>query len=329
MKPRVLYIDGFNLFLANYHACRELNDNCEPIGGFIGFIRQLKNIVYKFSPHKIVIVFDGPNAGFRRKTILKEYKGKRTHKVRELKFNIGDKEDKNVITTDVNEQSQLKSLFGFLKLLPVEVFIIPYYEADDVIAYLTLKNPQHHNIIISNDKDYLQLVGEHINIYQFTKNLLIAESNFQDIYEVRKENYLFYRTIVGDISDELKGVKGLGMKNLIKVFPEISTTSFATIEEFWNAIYMLEGENKTLQKLKEGRNNSYLMYELMRLDDTCLNLKAIETLNQQIKEQEHKAFSKMTLKTYCIRQQLNLHIPNFDSWITPFSFLKNDLRLNT
>ena len=329
MKPRILYIDGFNLFLANYHACRELNENCEPIGGLIGSLRQLKNIVYKFNPHKIVMVFDGPNAGFRRRAVFKGYKEKRQNKVRDLVFNIGNKEEKDLVVASDNEQVQLAGLFQFLKLLPIDLLIIPYHEADDVIAYLIKKNTQCHSIVVSNDKDFLQLVNDDVNIYQFTKNLLVTKDNFEQEYKIRRENFLFYRTIIGDVSDELKGVKGLGTKNLVKAFPEINDTSFKTITEFWSAIDNLEEKNKTVQKLKEGRDSSYLMYDIMRLDDTCLNQKAIETMNQQITEQQHKTFSKMTLKTYCIKQHLNLHITNFDSWINPFLFLKNDLQLNT
>ena len=65
----------------------------------------------------------------------------------------------------------------------------------------------------------------------------------------------------------------------------------------------------------------------MRLDSLSLNQKAIEVMTQQLTEQEHKGFSKMILKTYCIKHQLNLYLKNFDSFVSPFVFLKNNLQL--
>jgi len=328
MKQKILYVDGFNLFLANYHANTELNQNSEPIGGIVGFLKQLKNITYRFSPQKIVIIFDGPEAGLRRKQLFKEYKGKRgggSH-LRDLDINLGDKDDKDIVYVN-NEQEQFIQLFTVLKLLPITLVMTPYYEADDIITYLVKRNQNYHSIICSNDKDYLQNINEDVDVYQFSKNRLVTSINFEELYKIRKDNYLFSRTIVGDESDELKGIDGIGFKTLLKLFPQLNEQNFSTIEELWSKIEDLEGKGLTLQKLKEGRKQSYLMYELMRLDETCLNLEAIEVTRRQIEEQEHKSFSKLMLKTYFIKNHFNLSIHDFEMWISPFNFVKNTLHL--
>lgn len=324
-----MYIDGFNMFLASYHACRELNENCEPVGGYVGFLRQLKNLIVTLSPHKVVVVFDGPNAGFRRKQLFKEYKGKRggSDKIRELKINIGTDEEKDIVGVN-NEQQQFIELFNILKQLPVTLCIVPYCEADDAIAYLVKKNPNYHSLIVSNDKDYLQLVDDNVNVYQFSKKLLITPENFMTNYNIKKENFLFYRTIVGDISDELSGINGIGEKNILKYFPQINTTIYNTIEEFWDAIEKIEEKGKIVEKLKEGKKISYLMYELMRLDESGLSLKSIETINSQLEQQKSKHLAKMTLKIYFIKHHLNLHIKDFETWANSFVFLKNNLELS-
>lgn len=328
MKPRILYIDGFNLFLANYHANREVNENCEPVGGFIGFLKQMKNIVYKLSPQKVVVVFDGPDAGFRRRQMFKDYKGKRGGgcKVRDLVINLGDKEEKDFVTTN-NEQAQFRTLFETLKHLPVSLVMAPYYEADDVIMHLVKKNTNYHSIIASNDKDYLQGVNEDVSVYQFSKSLVITHLNFEEFLGIKKENYLFSRTVVGDESDKLSGINGIAKKTLIKLFPQINEQVFENIESFWNAIEDLEGGGKKLQVLREGRKKSYEMYQLMRLDDSNLNLRAIEVVKSQLEEQETKPFSRIPLKAYFIRNHLNLHIPDFDAYISSFTFVKNNLHL--
>ena len=329
MTPRVLYIDGFNLFLANFHANRELNENGEPIGGLIGSLRQMKNLVYKLSPHKVVIVFDGPSAGLRRRSIFKEYKGKRPPKARDFMINLGDKQEKDLVCAG-DEKDQLVAFFEVLKLLPVNLLIIPYYEADDVIAYLVKKNKDYHNTIVSNDKDYLQLVEDNTDVYQFSKNRLVTKDNLQELYGVRRENFLFFRTIVGDPSDELKGIGGIGEKSVLKYFPAINEEVFEDFSTFWNRVEDLEeSKGKTITKLKEGRSRSFLMYRLMRLDETTLNQRAIEGIQAQVNEQYTKPFSKFHLKTYCIKNHLNLYIQDFELWIHPFTFLNNKLVIHS
>jgi len=191
MKPTVLHIDGYNLFLANFHACRDLDENGEPNGGMIGFLKQLKNLVYKLNPHKIIITFDGPNAGFRRRQLHKEYKGKRPAKVRSIGIDMGEEERKDYIKIS-NDNKQLSDLFEFLKRMPVNLLVVPYYEADDVIAYLVKKNKGWNNIIVSNDKDYLQLLEDNVKVYQFSKNILVTKENLEELYGVKKDNFLFY-----------------------------------------------------------------------------------------------------------------------------------------
>jgi len=321
MKPKLLLVDGFNLFYANYYTNTKQNQNGEPIGGLLGFLNQLRNIISKFSPQQVVVIFDGPNAGYRRRQEFKEYKGKRARKERCARIPLSEKgEEKDEIRVN-NEEEQLKKLFEILKLLPVKLAIIAYYEADDVIGHLAVKNAiESKVIIVSSDKDYLQLINNNVSCYQPFKQRLITLDNFQETYNVPQSNYLFLRTICGDTSDAFKGVKGISNKTLIKLLPEIQTINFETFEEFWNTIKNIEGESKTIIKLKEGYNDSLDTFKLMRLGDT-LNLKAIESLKLQLKEQEYKPYSKLTFKVYCAKNELNREFSNFEGWINPFNFL--------
>jgi 5'-3' exonuclease len=321
---RILIIDGFNLFYANYHANTRQSQNGEPIGGFIGFLHQLRNIVYKFSPQQIIIVFDGPNAGYRRKLIFKEYKGKRAKKIRYARVGVGESKEEQIQIN--NEQEQLKKLIEFLKQLPIKIAIIPNFEADDVIAHIVIHNTEYENLIVSSDKDFLQLLDNNIFVYQPFKKILINKETIKEIYNIPKENFLFYRTICGDESDAFKGIPGINKKSLLKIFPEIKKTSFKSFEQFWDAIKNIQDDSKTAIKLKKGYENSLMTYKLMQLG-TTLNLKAIESLQLQLKEQEEKTYSKLNLKIYCVRQGLNFEIQNFETWISPFNFLNNKLTL--
>lgn len=323
MKDRVLYFDGLNLFYANYHVSSHQDQNGDPNGGFVGFLNQMRNIIYKLSPQKVIIVFDGPNAGYRRKLLFKEYKGKRAKKIRFARINMG--EEKEDILQVNNEQDQIRNLFEFLKQLPVEILIIPQFEADDVIAHLVTRNSQCQNIIISSDKDYLQLLSDSVSVYQPFRHRFWEPQTIQQEYGIPKENFLYYRTIIGDSSDNFKGIKGISHKTLLKTFPSIQDTTYESFFDFWSAIKDLPGDSKTAVKLKEGYSDSEFMLKLMTLDNT-LNLKAKELIQAQLKEQETKGFSKMGLKIYCMKNKLNFDIPNIEYWLSPFTFLKNIIK---
>jgi DNA polymerase I len=325
-KPKILIVDGFNLFYQMFAVYKASDKNGEPVGGFVGFINNLQRLITKFTPQKVVVVFDGPSAGERRRQVFRDYKGKRARKKRYSIFDHGDGDKEEVD----NEQQQLISVYNALKHLPVEVYMLPFYEADDIIAYLCDKNPEYTKIISSNDRDYYQLINADTFVWAAQKKILYSRDIVEAEYKVLCENFLYMRTITGDTSDKLIGVKGVGTKTLLEKLPSISTQAFHSFEEFWNAIEEIDaGKSKTLQKLKESKSEALTMYKLMRLDYTCLNLRAIELLERQVEEQTIKPFSKINFKRYCIKEGLEQHIKNFDLWVRPFLFLKQDIKLNT
>lgn len=322
-KPKVLYIDAFNLFYQMFSIFEANDSNGDPIGGVMGFVTQLQRLVAKFSPQKVVVVFDGPEAGKRRRSFYKDYKGKRNRKVRTSMTRMGDEK----VPAD-DDQRQLKMLYEFLKMLPVEVLVVPYFEADDVIAYLVKKNPEHTNIISSSDRDYLQLVNENTFVWSPQKKILYTPAIIAAEYEIIVQNITYMRALVGDTSDKLVGVKGIGKETLFKILPQLQTDPYASFDEFWNQVELLEdGKGKTIKSLKENRVQAELMYKLMVLDYTCLNQRAIETLQGQDTDQQTKAFSKLNLKLYCIKQHLEPYVKNYEVWVRPFIFLKQDLKL--
>lgn len=322
-KNRVLYLDLFNVFYAMFSSYPATDANGEPMGGFIGTVMQIQKLAEKFNPQKIVIVIDGPNSAQRRRSIFKDYKGKRNRKKRYSVVDFGDG-DKELVD---NEQEQLRLLYNFLKNLPVEVVAIPYHEADDVIAYLINKNPDNVNIISTSDKDYYQLINKNTFVWSAQKKVLYTEEVVTAQHEVIPHNFTFMRCVVGDSSDKLSGIKGLGKSTLLEKIPALKTTPFNDFEEFWAEVEKLEDDSKLGKKLKENKEQAFLMYRLMKLDYTCLNLKAIEVLENQLEEQHEKGFSKIGLKMYCIKHHIEAHIKNFDLWVRPFNFLKSNFKL--
>lgn len=318
---KVLYIDLFNVFYQCFQTYQANDANGEPMGGYIGSIMQIQKLAAKFMPQKIVVVLDGPNSNVRRRTIFPEYKGKRNRKKRYSVVQMGD--DK--VQVD-NEQEQLRLLYEFLKHLPVEVVCVPGFEADDIIAYLVNKNPGDTNIICTTDKDYYQLVNKNTFVWSPIKKVLFTEELILSLFEVIPANFTFMRCIVGDTSDKLPGIKGVGKTTLLEKIPQLKTQPLKNFEEFWNEVELLEDVSKIGKKLKENKEQAHLMYRLMKLDYMCLNQKGIELLQQQL--DEPKVFSKISLKMFSIKQHIESHIKNFDAWVRPFSFIKSDLKIS-
>ena len=328
---RILYVDAFNYFYAQLQVNKAMDEGGEPLGGFVGMVDQIQRLVYKFNPHRVVIVLDGPEAGLRRRNTFPEYKGRKARKKHYAKVEMGE----SPVLID-NEEHQLKMAYGFLRLLPVTVVLVPFYEADDVITTMVLKNLNHENIICSSDKDYLQSVQKNVQVWSWGKKILYTPQLVLEEFGVMPENFTYYRSIVGDDSDKLPGVEGIGEKTILKLVPQLGTQHIKSFDEFWKIITDTDPQSITETKtrnsltyLKEKKETAILMYKLMRLDENVLKLKAAEQLSSQIESQQVPKFDSMTLKLYIIRQHLEPHFKYFDSWIRPFVALKKTIPLNT
>src|SRR6185369_3856711 len=101
----------------------------------------------------------------------------------------------------------------------------------DVIGFLCAGFYSDKNkIVVSTDQDFLQLVDLHTIVYSPTRKLYFTSKNFQELEQVLPENYIYLKALNGDSSDNLKGIKGLGPKTLLKFFPILSERK-TTLEE--------------------------------------------------------------------------------------------------
>jgi len=329
-NARVLYIDAFNYFYAQLQVNKAMDENGEPIGGFIGLVDQIQRLVYRFNPHRVVVIFDGPDAGMRRRSLFPDYKGRKARKKHLSKVDIGD----TPIEID-NEEQQLKLAYAFLRLLPVTISIIPFYEADDIITHLALKNINQESIICSSDKDYLQIVQDNISVWAWGKKTLFTPVEVVEQFKVMPENFAYFRCIVGDSSDKLPGIEGIGETTILKLVPKLTTEAFVDFEAFWQYVMNLDSQlitetkiRNSLTSLKEQKDQAWLMYRLMKLGADQLKLKAVEQLRVQLAEQQVPRFDSMKLKIHCIKNHLEPHFKYFDSWTRPFVTIKKTITLN-
>tara|TARA_R110000803_G_scaffold27058_7_gene63449 strand:- start:375 stop:1139 length:765 start_codon:yes stop_codon:yes gene_type:complete len=221
---RILLIDGLNLFFRNFAVLQMVNPKGVHIGGLGGFFRSLGALIRQIQPHQVYVVFDGAGSSMNRKNILPEYKsGRENQKITNWGAfdNVEEEHDAKV--------DQMVRIIQYLKTLPVKTVSIDKVEADDIIAYLShkaLKQPGDKAYIVSSDKDFLQLVSDEVVVYRPMEKKFYTKDHFQKTYNMSPQNFIIYKTLMGDSSDKIKGVKGLGEKKLHKLFPELSTQGY-------------------------------------------------------------------------------------------------------
>lgn len=320
-KRRIVHIDALNIFFQHLQKNSARDNNMEPLGGFVGTINFIQKICSKFRAEECYVVFDGPNAGFRRKQIHKEYKDKRGRKngrVISLKLN-----EEQIVKVN-NEEYQMELLLECLKRLPVKIVTAEFYEADDIISYLVSKHSDDLNIVCSMDRDYLQLISDNCLVYSPQKQILYDKDMIKEVYKVPIENFLYYRTVIGDSSDHLIGLKGFKEKTLLELFPAIKEEKFETINDFINGLKLLEeSKSKNITKLKNSEEQLLLMYRLMKLSPEFISLKAKAFIDGMVDEQKQKTVTKYQFKNIAVRVGLINYLKEFDKWYRPFFFLVN------
>jgi DNA polymerase-1 len=216
----VLIIDGLNTFIRVFSVVPSLNDDGQHVGGVIGFLKSVGANIRQFQATRCIIVFDGIGGSSRRRKLYPDYKMNRKNR---NKLNRHE-EFKDLVDESASMRSQFSRIVEYLDTLPVTVISIDNIEADDTIAYITKQYYETSNnkiTIVSSDRDFLQLVNENIRVWSPVKKKLYTPDKIQDEYGIPVNNYLMYRMLTGDTSDNINGVPGVGLKTLINRFPNI------------------------------------------------------------------------------------------------------------
>ena len=270
---RHLIIDGHNNFIRCFSVVPTTNSNGVPTGGLFGFLRSLRMFVELCKPDKIVVVFDGPGGSQKRRAIDKNYKSNRKP--------IRPAVNADIVDIAENLKWQFARLFEYLDDLPVYRLIIDNVEADDTIAYLTSHFKDGEQIIVSSDKDFYQLLDDKVKIYNAMKKLFFTKEDCIKQFNIHPHNFVIAKAIVGDGSDNLHGVKGIGYKNVLKYFPFLSSEdklSINDIEKF-SEEKCIDQKNIKYQKFLDAKENIRQNYQLMQLEETIISLQGIKKID--------------------------------------------------
>lgn len=246
--PRLFLFDGTAIAYRSYHALSQAGLSApdgRPTGAIYGFTTALRRILETESPDLVAVAFDPPGGTFRHER-YPEYKATRDKTPEDLR-------------------EQMPMVREVVRRHGIPIFEVPGYEADDVIGTLaTQAEAAGYEVqIVTGDKDLMQLVSDKVVLYDIFKRG--QELVIQDLAAVEKkfgttpEHVPDVLAIMGDTSDNVPGVKGIGEKGAIKLVAE-----FGSVAGVLENIEQVKG--KTREKLEDDRENLLLSLELVQID---------------------------------------------------------------
>jgi len=259
VNDRVLIVDGLNLYLRVFAVNGALNDNGVPVGGLTGFLRSLAYAIREVNPTRVIIVYDGAGGSQRRRKIHPNYKANRKPGKRITRWDAF----KNATEEKESMKIQFSRLIEYLDFLPINVISIDKIEADDTIAYIAHTLLDKEVTIMSADQDFLQLVNDRITVWSPTKKKFYTPRMVEADYGIPAHNFLMYKVLMGDKSDNIEGVKGLGPKKLPKIVPDLFTQN--TLDLDFILEHAGKGEEPMHKRISESADQLQLNEELMDL----------------------------------------------------------------
>lgn len=308
---RILMIDGLNLFFRNFAMLNMVNPDGVHVGGLGGFFRSLGALIRQIDPTSVYVVFDGAGSANNRKNLLPEYKsGRNLQRITNWEV-FDDLEDEDDAKVD-----QIVRIIQYLKTLPVKTVSIDKVEADDIIAHLCTVLPEQEKdkvFIVSSDKDFLQLVNKNVIVYRPMEKEFYTEETIKEKFNMSPSNFIIYKTLMGDNSDKVKGVKGLGEKKLYKLFPELQDRDL-DLDDVYNICESKFKEHVIYARIIQDIDALEKNYKIMDLSNPMLDENDKNYLNQVVKSKELNYIPDQFITMYN-EDKLGGMIRNLEFWI--------------
>jgi 5'-3' exonuclease len=310
-ERRVLLIDALNLFFRNFTIISAVNEKGSHIGGLGGFLRSLGAMIRQIEPTEVFIVWDGIGSSNNRKNIIPEYKSDR-NKSRVTNWEVFDSHEDE----DDSKVDQLVRIIQYLKTLPVRSLSIDKVEADDIIAYLSDTLPTKPNdriFIVSSDKDYLQLVSEQVIVYSPMIKKYYTTNAVEEQFKIPPHNFILYKVLMGDNSDKIKGIKGLGEKKLHKLFPELRGDEIS-LDDLLRISENKLKENIIYARILSNPNTLKNHYKIMNLKKPMIDNSDKKYIDEYVANYTPEYYPQHFIKMY-EQDRLGNLIRNVNIWL--------------
>jgi len=246
-KDSIFLIDGSSFLYRAYYAMRPLHTaKGEPTQAVYGFCRAIKKLIDDFDPKKMVLVWDSKGKTFRN-DIFEAYKATR-----------------QAPPSDLIDQKQ--RIIEFAEIIGLPQVAETGYEADDLIASIAVENKKNPVVVVTPDKDLHQLINDHVVVFDPFKRIVLDEEAFTEAHNFEPQNLLLYHALVGDASDNIPGVKGVGKKTAQEL-----TEKFKTLDNLYKNLDKVE-KDRVRRLLEEGKDSAKLSLELFTLQPHKLGL---------------------------------------------------------
>ena len=244
-KIPVILVDGSSYLYRAFHALPPLtNSKGNPTGAVKGVINMMRRLQKDYPESTLVVVFDAKGKTFRD-DIYPEYKANRPSMPDELR-------------------SQIEPIHNIIQAMGLPMLVIEGVEADDVIGTLALEATAAEQpvIISTGDKDIAQMVNEHITLVNTMTNTLLDREGVIEKFGIPPELIIDYLALLGDKSDNIPGVPGVGEKTALGLLQGLGSLDniYARLDEV--AALEFRGAKKMAPKLEEHKELAYLSYTL-------------------------------------------------------------------
>ena len=243
---KIIIIDGNSLANRAFYAMPYLsNRNKQPSGAVFGFANLIVKLIVEQKPDYVAVAFDHARQTFRNE-IYQDYKGKRKE-------------------TPPDLLSQFPVIKQMLQTMGIKIFEFAGIEADDIIGTIS-KHSNIQNILVSGDRDLLQLIDDNSSVWLTRKGVteieVFDEKSLFEKYKLKPSGIIELKALMGDASDNIPGVAGVGEK-----------TALSLLEKYQNLDGIYENIEEVTGKLKEkliaGKDMAYMSKTLATIKTDC------------------------------------------------------------
>lgn len=273
---RVLIIDALNMYLRAFIVDPSLSLDGQPIGGIKGSIKILQKMVREIQPNEIVICWDGPDGSSKRKALDSNYKeGRKPVRLNRSVHNLTDNEE------ILNKIWQQMRLIEYFNQMPIIQLVLDKVEADDIISYVCGSSRYRgwQKVIVSNDKDFLQLCDDETVVYRPTVKRVMNKNQVISEMGVHPTNMALARAMAGDASDNLPGVNRVGMKTVASKLPFMSEDRTITIDEVMEYCENIESNLKIYKYITAAKAVVEHNYQMMQLYSPLISVQGKQKID--------------------------------------------------
>lgn len=295
---------------------KHINPHGHHIGGLTGYLKSIGYAIKTIKPTRVILVFDGLGGSTAKRNLYPDYKGTRKlNRITNWEGFENREEESEAIT------NQIVRLISYLKCLPVDLLIVDKVEADDVIGYLSKQLPEEV-FIVSTDKDYIQLVNNRVTLYSPIKKKFYNPKTVREEFDLPPENFLNYKVLAGDSSDNIPGIKGLQLKKILKLYPQLKEDHRYMLKDLIEFTQEKEDTNKLYTQVLLYEKQLQINQILMNLHEPLLSESSIAEIEEVLQNPNQEIHAGPFMEMYN-DDMLGGSIPNTQMWLhDTFHYLK-------